>query len=47
MKTYLELEEIGIISTFQHEDVLHIIVKGGDVYRYWPAIFKFSHTYTL
>lgn len=33
-KTYLELEQIGIVGVYREDMVLYIITKGGDVWRY-------------
>lgn len=44
MKTYLELEEMGIISSFYCVDRLMLITKGGLVWQYNAEIklFEFS-----
>lgn len=41
MKTYLELEEIGIVGMYKDGNILYIITKGGDVWKYFPAQRKF------
>lgn len=34
MKTYTELEEIGIMGMYREDMVLYVITRGGDVWRY-------------
>lgn len=47
MKSYLELEQIGIITCYKHNNTLFIIVKGGEVYQYIPNRLMFVHIETL
>lgn len=42
-KTYLELEEIGIVGMYQDGELLTIITKGGDVWRYFANDKYFYH----
>jgi DNA-binding transcriptional regulator YhcF (GntR family) len=47
MKTFKELEEIGIISKYTHENYLHIITKDANVWRYIRQTKKFRLYNTL
>ena len=41
MKTYTELEEIGIVTIFKDENVLIVITKGGMMWKYVPTLKLF------
>ena len=46
MKTYIELEEMGIVGTYVFSIVLRIITKGGHVWEYIPREKRFKyHTF--
>ncbi len=47
MKTYIELEQLGIIAVYTVDDKLRVITKGGDVWAYFHTDALFSHLYTL
>ncbi len=44
MKTYAELEQIGIVGMY-NDDHLHVIIKGGEVWKYMPThkVFYYIH----
>jgi hypothetical protein len=46
-KTFKELEKIGIISKYTHENYLHIITKDANVWRYTKQTKKFRLYNTL
>ena len=43
MKTYIELEEIGIVGTYVFSNLLRIITKGGHVWQYIPSEKRFKY----
>ncbi len=47
MKTYIELEQLGIIGTYAHEGQLRIITKGGHLWVYFPALKVFEYSKRL
>jgi hypothetical protein len=42
MKTFIELEQIGIVGTYKESNILFIITKEGEVWSYIPAHKKFE-----
>lgn len=47
MKTFKELEEIGIIGKYIYNNKLRVIVKNGDIWGFNPYTQKFNLLETL
>jgi hypothetical protein len=46
-KTFRQLEQLGIISMFKHDDNLRVITKNGYVWQYNPDNRTFIFLYEL
>ncbi len=42
MKTYIELEQMGIVAAFKEDRKLYIITKGGDLWVYNSTLRTFD-----
>lgn len=46
-KTYLELEQIGIVGMYKDDGFLYVITKGGDVWKYYTIDKDFGYVRNL